>query len=174
MWKHDIFWKIIYNRPFQQVINKGWKSEINYINIYQNAKALEISVVNSYSGYQLMHTFFRQCIERCKILCSYSKPSRIIEERSKVFDQKSLSIYELKIGYLNLENSLRNTEREQFDQSRCSHCGGSHKTDLFLIKRERKKAIINHPSIHGTEIIIIMNVRSGNQIRTSDVDRMII
>ena len=47
----------IYNRIFHQVINQGGESEINYINIFQNAKALEISVGNSYSEDQLMNTF---------------------------------------------------------------------------------------------------------------------
>ena len=47
-----------YNRPFKQVIHKGGESEINYIKIFQNSKALAISVGNSYSEYQLMHTLF--------------------------------------------------------------------------------------------------------------------
>ena len=48
--------KIRYNRLFQKIIHKVRESEINYIKIFQNAKALEISVVNSYSEDQLMHT----------------------------------------------------------------------------------------------------------------------
>ena len=39
----------IYNRLFQQVIHKGGESAINYIKIFQNAKDLAISVINSYS-----------------------------------------------------------------------------------------------------------------------------
>ena len=46
-----------YDRLFQQVIHKGYESAINYIKIFQNAKALEISVGNSYSEDPLMHTF---------------------------------------------------------------------------------------------------------------------
>ena len=46
-----------YNRLFHQVIKKGGDSAINYIKIFQNAKALSISVGNSYSEYQSMHTF---------------------------------------------------------------------------------------------------------------------
>ena len=57
MCKHDIFWKIIYNRLFKQVIHKVGESEINYIKIFQNSKVLGISVGNSYSEDQLMHTF---------------------------------------------------------------------------------------------------------------------
>ena len=45
-----------YNRQFQQVAHKGGNPE-NCIKIFQNDKALEMSVVNSYSENQLMHTF---------------------------------------------------------------------------------------------------------------------
>ena len=41
--------QIRYNRLFKQVVNKGGESAINYIKRFNNAKALEISVGNSYS-----------------------------------------------------------------------------------------------------------------------------
>ena len=41
---------------FQKVVHKGRESAINYIKIFQNTKALEIAVGNSYSEYKLMHT----------------------------------------------------------------------------------------------------------------------
>ena len=46
-----------YDRTFQQVTHKGGKSDINYIKRFQNAKALSVSVGNSYSEDQIMHTF---------------------------------------------------------------------------------------------------------------------
>ena len=46
-----------YDRTFQQVTNKGGEYAMNYIKIFQNAHALSISVRNSYSEDQLMHTF---------------------------------------------------------------------------------------------------------------------
>ena len=49
--------QIRYNRLCCQVIHKGGYSAIDYIKIFHNAKALEISVGNGYSGDQLMHTF---------------------------------------------------------------------------------------------------------------------
>ena len=55
--------KISYNIIFQQVTHKVWESEMNYIKIFQNAQALSVSVVNTYSENKLMHTFldnFRQ------------------------------------------------------------------------------------------------------------------
>ena len=46
-----------YNIMFQKVAHKGGESAINHINIFQNAKYLAISVVNSYTEDQLMRTF---------------------------------------------------------------------------------------------------------------------
>ena len=49
--------KSIYDRTIQQVTHTGGESSINYIKRFQNAHALSVSVGNSYSEYQLMHTF---------------------------------------------------------------------------------------------------------------------
>ena len=49
--------KTRYDRTFQQVTHKGAESANNYIKIFQNAQALSVSVGNSYSEYQIMHTF---------------------------------------------------------------------------------------------------------------------
>ena len=46
-----------YDRTFQQVTHKGGDSAINYIKIFRNAQALSVSVGNSYSEDQIMHTF---------------------------------------------------------------------------------------------------------------------
>ena len=46
-----------YDRTFQQDTHKGGKSAINYIKSFQNAQALSVSVGNSYSEDQIMHTF---------------------------------------------------------------------------------------------------------------------
>ena len=46
-----------YDRTFQQVTNKVGGYAINYIKRFQNAHALSVSVGNSYSEDQLMHTF---------------------------------------------------------------------------------------------------------------------
>ena len=48
--------QIRYNRLFQKVIYKVGESAISYIKIFQKDKDLVISVINSYSEYQLMHT----------------------------------------------------------------------------------------------------------------------
>ena len=52
-----------YDRVYQQVTHKEGESAMNYIKIFQNAKSLSVSVGNSYSEDQLMHTVldnFRQ------------------------------------------------------------------------------------------------------------------
>ena len=46
---------IRYNRLIQQVIHKRGESATNYINIFQNDKALEIPVGNTYSDVQLIY-----------------------------------------------------------------------------------------------------------------------
>ena len=44
-------------RTFQQVTHKGGKSAMNYIKIFQNARAFSFSVGNSYPEDQITHTF---------------------------------------------------------------------------------------------------------------------
>ena len=46
-----------YDRTFQQVTHKGGESAINYINRFQNAQALSVSVGNRYSEVEFMHKF---------------------------------------------------------------------------------------------------------------------
>ena len=46
-----------YDWTFQQVTHKVGESAINYIKRFQNAHALSVSVGNSYSEDQIMHTF---------------------------------------------------------------------------------------------------------------------
>ena len=46
-----------YDRTFQKVTHKEGEYAINYIKRLQNAHALSVSVGNSYSEDQLMHTF---------------------------------------------------------------------------------------------------------------------
>ena len=46
-----------YGITFHQITHKGGESSINYIKIFQNAQALSVSVGNSYSEDQIMHTF---------------------------------------------------------------------------------------------------------------------
>ena len=56
-----------HERTFQQVTHKGGESAIIYIKRFQNAHALSVSVANSYSEDQLMHTFLDNFEEGGKI-----------------------------------------------------------------------------------------------------------
>ena len=107
---------------------------------------MEISVGNSYSEDHSMHTLLDndQKSENysAQIVINYSE----LRREEKFIDQKS----KLQIDYLNLDNSVRNMEREYFSQSRFSHCRISHPTDIFLSNIKRIGGIISHPSIHET------------------------
>ena len=46
-----------YDIIFQQITHKGEESEMNYIKIFQITQDLSVSVGNTYSEYQMMHTF---------------------------------------------------------------------------------------------------------------------
>ena len=80
-----------------------------------------------------------------EILRSDINPASRIDEIREFVDQKLLSILDLQIGYLNLDNLVRNIERENSAQSRCSHCGVSQPTEKSLNNREKIRTIINHP-----------------------------
>ena len=61
-----------YDRTFQQVTHKGGESAINYIKIFQNVKALSVSVLNSYYEEQFMHTFLDNFYAKWEILSPVS------------------------------------------------------------------------------------------------------
>ena len=74
-----------YDRTFQQVTHKGGVYAINYINRFQNAHTLSVSVGNSYFENQLMHTFLDNFHQGGKILSSDSYPPGRIEKRRKIY-----------------------------------------------------------------------------------------
>ena len=84
-----------YDRTFQQVTHKVGESAMNYIKRFQNAQALSVSVGNSYSEDQIMHTFldnFRQSGKYSAQLASHQAELR----REELYpDQKCLNISSL-------------------------------------------------------------------------------
>ena len=81
-------------------------SAINHIKIFQNAQALSVSVGNSYSEDQIMHTFldnFHQSGNYSAQLVSHQAELR---REEKYPYQKCLNISSLQTYYLNLDNSL--------------------------------------------------------------------
>ena len=73
---------------FQQVVHKGGELAINHIKIFQNAKALEISVGNSYTEDQLMHTFLDNLQQGEKYSDQLASHQDILIEKGKIIDQK--------------------------------------------------------------------------------------
>ena len=55
--QHEFSGKIRYDKIFKEVTHIGGESVMNYINIFQNVKAVSVSIGNIYSENQLMHTF---------------------------------------------------------------------------------------------------------------------
>ena len=75
--------------------------------MFQNDEAFSISVVNIYTEDHLTHTFsenFHQGVKYSSQIESHQ--AELIKD--KIIDQKSISISDLQIDYLNLDNSVRN------------------------------------------------------------------
>ena len=85
-----------------------------------------------------MHTFLENFQQGVKYYSQIAIHQEELRREEKYIDQKLLYISDLKMDYLNLENSVRNNYRENFAQSRCIHCGGSHPTDKCLKKAKGK------------------------------------
>ena len=81
-----------YDRTFQQVTHKGGESTINYIKIFKNAHALSVSVENSYSEDQLMHTFLDNFHQGGKYSAQIASHQAELRREEKFTDQKSLNI----------------------------------------------------------------------------------
>ena len=76
---------------------------MNYIKIFQNAHALSVSVVNSYSEDQLMHKFldnFHQCGRYSSQIANHQAE---LSREETFTDQKSLNISSFQTDYLNLD-----------------------------------------------------------------------
>ena len=103
-----------YDRTFQQVTHKGGGYTINYIKRFQHAHALSISVGNSYSEDQPMHTFLDKFHQGGKYSDQIASHQAKYRREEKFTDQKSLNISSLQTDYLNLDSSSgssRNSER---------------------------------------------------------------
>ena len=89
-----------YDRTLQQVTHKGGESAINYIKRFQNAHALSVSVKNSYSYDQLMHTYLDNFHQGGKYSAQIESQQEELRREEKFTDQKSLKISFLQTGYL--------------------------------------------------------------------------
>ena len=86
-----------YDRTFQQVTQKGGEPAINYINRFQNAHDLSVSVGNSYSEDQLMHTFLDNSHQGGKYSAQIASHQAELSREEIVTDKKSLNISSLKM-----------------------------------------------------------------------------
>ena len=130
-----------YDRTFQQVTHKGGESTINYIKRFQNAHDLSVSVGNSYSEDQRMHTFLDKFHESGKYSAHIASHQAELRREEKFTDQKSLNISSLQTDYLNLDSisgSIRNRERAHSVQTKCKFCGGNNHAAEKCFKRIRK------------------------------------
>ena len=91
---------------------------------------------NSYTEYQLMHTFLNILQQGRDQNDQIANHQVEIRREEKIVYQKPLSISDLQIDYLILENLLRNNERSNSSQSRCIYCGGSQQTDKFFKQQQ--------------------------------------
>ena len=101
-----------------------------------------MSVGNSYSEVQLMHTFldnFHQGGKYSTQIASHQEELRIEE---KFTDQKSLNISSLQTDYLNLDSISgcgKSSKRENLFHTKCTFCGGAnHSSEKNSKGSERK------------------------------------
>ena len=84
-----------YDRIFQQVTHKGGESAINYIKRFQNEQALSVSVGNSYSEDQIMHTFLDNFQQSGKYSAQLDSHQAELRRDEMYPDQKCLNISSL-------------------------------------------------------------------------------
>ena len=94
-----------YDRTFQQVTHKVGESAINYIKRFQNAQALSVSVGNSYSEDQIMHTFLDNFHQSGKYSSQLASHQAELRREENYPDQKCLNISSFQTEYYNLDNS---------------------------------------------------------------------
>ena len=100
---------------------------MNYTKIFQNAQDLSVSVGNTYSEDQLMHTFLYNFHQGGKYSAQIDSHQAELRREGKFTDHKSLSISSLQNDYLNIDSSLgggRNIERTNTVQKKCNFLWG--------------------------------------------------
>ena len=116
---------------------------MNYIKRFQNTYALSVSVGNSYSEDQLMHTFLDNFHQGGKYSAQIASHQAELRREEIFTDKKSLNISSLQTDYINLDSISSfgiNSEREHDVQTKCTFCGGeNHSAEkCFIIIRKEK------------------------------------
>ena len=78
---------------------------MNYIKRFQNTQALSVSVGNTYSEDQLMHTFLDNFHQGGKYSAQIASHQSGLRKEEKITDQKYLSISSLQTDYLSIDSS---------------------------------------------------------------------
>ena len=116
-----------YDRTLQQVTHKGGEFAVNYIKIFQNAQALLVSVGNSYSEDQIMHTFLDNFQQSGKYSVQLASHQAELRREEMYPDQKCLNISSLQKEYLNLDSSQssqsKHNEKANSTKAKCTYCG---------------------------------------------------
>ena len=119
-----------YDKTFQQVTHKGGESAINYIKMFQDAQALSVSVGNSYSEDQIMHTFLDNFHQGGKYSAQLASHQAEFRREEKITDQECLNISSLQTDYLNIDSSSSGysiqNERAHSVKEKCTYCGGNN------------------------------------------------
>ena len=118
---------------------------MKYIRIFQNSQTLSVSVVDTYSEYQLMHTFLDHFHKSDKYSAQISSHHAELGREGNFTNQKYLYIAYLQTDYLNLDRASgcgKNCERENPVHTKCTFCGGAnHSAENVSKGSERKKEI---------------------------------
>ena len=94
-----------YDIIFHQVTHKGGESAMNYIKIFQNSQGPSVSLRNTYSEDQIMHTFLNHSYQGGKYSDTIYSHQAELRREGKCTDQTSLSISALQTKYLNIYSS---------------------------------------------------------------------
>ena len=93
--------------------------------MFQNAQSFSVSVGNSYSKDQLMHTFLDNFHQGGKYSAQISHQAELRRDEKFTY-QKSLNISSLHTDYLNLDSrssgSSRHSEIAHYVQAKCTFC----------------------------------------------------
>ena len=134
-----------YDRTFQQVTHKGGESAINSIKIFQNAQALSVSVGNSYSEDQIMHTFLDNFQQSGKYSAQLASHQAELRREERYPDQKCLNISSLQTEILNIDSSQsgssKHNEKENSAKEKCTYCGLTNHSVEKCFKKIRRKNI---------------------------------
>ena len=145
---------------------------MNYIKIFQNAQALSVSVVNTYSEDQLIHIFLDNFHQDGKYSAQIASHQAELIREGNFTDQRYLSISSLYTDYLNLDSSSgcgKNILRANIVQTNCTFCGGAnHSAENVSKVSERKGKNIMRL------VIRTLNLWNARLVNVLDMDLRII